>query len=57
MLRELTKADWQGILMLSDEQIPEALLLRGTRNLKWQCELPLGAARELERGRASAAWA
>lgn len=36
MLRELTKADWQAILRLPDEQIPRALLLRGTRNLKCQ---------------------
>ncbi len=36
MLRELTKADWQSMLNLRDEQIPEALLLRGTRNLKRQ---------------------
>ena len=39
MLRELTKSDWQAILKLPDEQIPEALLLRGTRNLKCQYEL------------------
>jgi uridine phosphorylase len=39
MLRELTKADWQAILKLPDEQIPKALLLRGTRNLKSQYAL------------------
>jgi uridine phosphorylase len=38
MLRELTKADWQAILDLPDDAIPEALLLRGTRNLKSQYE-------------------
>jgi uridine phosphorylase len=38
MLRQLTKADWQTMLNLSDEQIPAALLLRGTRNLKGQYE-------------------
>ena len=36
MLKELTKADWQAMLKVADEQIPEALLLRGTRNLKCQ---------------------
>lgn len=36
MLRELTKADWQGILQLPDDLVPHALLLRGTRNLKCQ---------------------
>ena len=39
MLRELTKADWQAVLKLPDEQIPAALLLRGTRNLKCQYDL------------------
>jgi hypothetical protein len=34
MLRELTKTDWLAILGLSPEQLPEALILRGTRNLK-----------------------
>ena len=36
MLRDLTKRDWQEMLGLSDDQIPHALLLRGTRNLKHQ---------------------
>jgi purine-nucleoside phosphorylase len=39
MLKELTKTDWQAILRLPDEQVPEAVLLRGTRNLKSQYEL------------------
>ena len=34
MLRELTITDWQTILGLSTEQLPHALILRGTRNLK-----------------------
>lgn len=34
MLRELTKSDWQAILDLATEQLPHALILRGTRNLK-----------------------
>lgn len=34
MLRELTKSDWQAFLGLSSDDLPHALLLRGTRNLK-----------------------
>ncbi len=34
MLRELTKADWLSLLNLSPELIPQALILRGTRNLR-----------------------
>jgi len=34
MLRELTRTDWLRILGLQPEQVPQALLLRGTRNLK-----------------------
>jgi purine-nucleoside phosphorylase len=34
MLRELTRADWLAILGLVPEQLPHALILRGTRNLK-----------------------
>lgn len=34
MLRELTKTDWLAILDLSSEQLPHAVILRGTRNLK-----------------------
>ncbi|HEV3342900.1 MAG TPA: hypothetical protein VG125_21180 [Pirellulales bacterium] len=34
MLRELTRNDWLAILGLSAEQVPQALILRGTRNLK-----------------------
>jgi uridine phosphorylase len=37
-VRELSKHDWQEFLSLPDELIPEALLLRGTRNLKSQCD-------------------
>jgi len=36
MLRELTKDDWLSILGLTEERIPKALVLRGTRNLKTQ---------------------
>jgi L-amino acid N-acyltransferase YncA/uridine phosphorylase len=36
MLRDLTKRDWQKMLGLSDDQIPQALMLRGTRNLRHQ---------------------
>ena len=34
MLRDLTKRDWQKMLGLADDQIPRALMLRGTRNLR-----------------------
>lgn len=30
----MTKSDWQAILGLSSERLPQALILRGTRNLK-----------------------
>jgi len=30
MLRELTKNDWQRILAIPDESIPQVLILRGT---------------------------
>ncbi len=36
MLRDLTKRNCQEMLGLSDEQIPRALILRGTRNLRQQ---------------------
>lgn len=39
MLRDLTKNDWQQILAVPDERIPEALILRGTRNLKSQFDV------------------
>lgn len=39
MLRELTKHDWQRILGIPDERVPEALILRGTRNLRMQSDL------------------
>lgn len=34
MLKELGKADWMDFLAISDDEIPEVLLLRGTRNLR-----------------------
>lgn len=34
MLRDLTKTDWLRILGLRDEEVPRALILRGTRNLE-----------------------
>jgi uridine phosphorylase len=36
MLNELTKKDWLSMLGLTEDQIPQALILRGTRNLKEQ---------------------
>lgn len=36
MLRELNKSDWLSILRISENRIPKALILRGTRNLKTQ---------------------
>src|SRR5262249_6160164 len=42
MLKELTKADWLGILNLPESRIPAVLLLRGTRNFrsKYRAMLP-----------------
>ncbi|MHC4401426.1 MAG: phosphorylase family protein [Planctomycetota bacterium] len=34
MLRELTKKDWLSLLGIPEDRIPQALILRGTRNLK-----------------------
>jgi uridine phosphorylase len=34
MLRDLTKADWLNILGIRSDQVPKALILRGTRNLR-----------------------
>ena len=34
MLKELTKADWLSLLNLSEDRVPDVLVLRGTRNLK-----------------------
>jgi purine-nucleoside phosphorylase len=34
MLRDLTKSEWQELLNIPDDQIPVALILRGTRDLK-----------------------
>ena len=34
MLRELTRQDWQSILDLDEDEVPDALILRGTRNLR-----------------------
>lgn len=39
MLRELTGPQWQQILGIPDERIPQALILRGTRNLKRQADI------------------
>ncbi len=39
MLRGLTKNDWQRTLGIPDERIPQALILRGTRNLRTQSDL------------------
>ena len=39
MLRELTKNDWQRILAIPNRRIPQALILRGTRNLKTQYDV------------------
>jgi uridine phosphorylase len=36
MLRDLTKSDWQGLLNISDDRVPTAVILRGTRALKDQ---------------------
>jgi purine-nucleoside phosphorylase len=36
MLRDLTRADWLGILNLPESSVPEVLLVRGTRNLRLQ---------------------
>src|SRR5260221_569439 len=36
MLRDLTRSDWLSILGLTAAEVPQALLLRGTRNLKSQ---------------------
>jgi purine-nucleoside phosphorylase/GNAT superfamily N-acetyltransferase len=42
MLKELTKADWLGILNLPESRIPDVLLVRGTRNFrsKYRAMLP-----------------
>lgn len=34
MLKDLTKADWLSILNLTEDRVPRALILRGTRNLR-----------------------
>jgi purine-nucleoside phosphorylase len=34
MLRDLTRKDWLGILGIHPDQVPRALILRGTRNLR-----------------------
>jgi uridine phosphorylase len=39
VLRELTGCQWQQILDIPDERIPQALILRGTRNLKSQAAI------------------
>jgi uridine phosphorylase len=39
MLRDLSRTDWLSILGIREAQIPRALLLRGTRNLKSQYDV------------------
>jgi hypothetical protein len=34
VLRELTRQDWMSILNLDERHVPEAVILRGTRNLR-----------------------
>jgi purine-nucleoside phosphorylase len=34
VLRELTRQDWMSILNLEERHVPEAMILRGTRNLR-----------------------
>jgi uridine phosphorylase len=41
MLRDLNKSDWLGLLNLTSEMVPHALILRGTRNLKHHYEAHL----------------
>ena len=41
MLKELTRADWLGILNLPAERVPAVLILRGTRNLRRQYQAVL----------------
>src|SRR4051812_22861698 len=36
VLKELTKADWLGILNLPEARIPKVVILRGTRNFHTQ---------------------
>jgi purine-nucleoside phosphorylase len=45
MLKDLTKADWLGILNLPAARIPDVLILRGTRNFRrqYQAMLPFFA--------------
>ena len=42
MLKDLTRADWLGILELPEARIPAVLLVRGTRNFraKYRATLP-----------------
>ncbi len=39
MLKETTREEWLSILGLPPENVPEVIILRGTRNLKMQYEL------------------
>src|SRR5262245_21789503 len=41
MLKELTKADWLGILGLPEKRIPAVVILRGTRNFRSRYEAML----------------
>jgi nucleoside phosphorylase len=39
MLRDLTRADWLDMLAIPEDRIPDALILRGTRNLRKQRDI------------------
>jgi purine-nucleoside phosphorylase len=41
MLKELTRADWLSILHLPEARIPRVLILRGTRNFRFQYQAML----------------
>lgn len=41
MLKELTKADWLHILNLPASRVPDVVILRGTRNFRYQYEAML----------------
>ena len=34
MLKELGKSDWMEMLSIAEDEIPDVVLLRGTRNLR-----------------------
>lgn len=39
MLKDLTRTDWLSILELQESDVPQSLILRGTRNLKTKYEI------------------